>query len=60
LGGSRGFDVMTDYVFSISPEFIREFTLNNEKIPNNWVLIKQINENKTPTRRFDLKIYYVK
>ena len=56
LGGSRGVELLADYVSSTLPEFLRHI-LETGRAPAGWTLEKEIRGAKNPERTHDLKVY---
>ncbi len=59
LGGSRGLDVMTEYVTNLLPSFATRATEKPEDVPEKWVLVKEIKGEKSPVRANNMRIYFV-
>ena len=59
LGGSRGLEVDSNYVLSIIPEFAKNATINEDYVPKNWELVKEIKGNISPVRQYNLKVYFI-
>jgi 4-amino-4-deoxy-L-arabinose transferase-like glycosyltransferase len=58
LGGSRGVELLADYVESTLPAFAREI-LDTGKAPPEWRLVEEIKGRHNPQRRQDFKVYCV-
>jgi 4-amino-4-deoxy-L-arabinose transferase-like glycosyltransferase len=59
LGGSRGAELLADYVESTLPGFARQ-VLATGATPHNWVLVKKIPGARNPQQSHDLTIYCVR
>jgi hypothetical protein len=58
LGGSRGVELLADYVESSLPAFARQI-LETGIVPRNWTLVKEIKGERNPQRLRDFRIYCV-
>ena len=56
LGGSRGVELLADYVASTLPAFARE-ALETGSPPPGWQLVKEIKGEYSPLRRRDFRVY---
>ena len=56
LGGSRGVELLADYVSSTLPAFARR-VLDKEEVPSTWRLESEIRGDRNPERTHDLKVY---
>ena len=58
LGGSRGVELLADYVESTLPTFAREI-LSTGAVPSDWKLVREIKGELSAQRRRDFKVYCV-
>lgn len=56
LGGSRGVELLADYVESTLPGFARDI-LETGAAPHDWTLVKEIKGQRNPQRRQDFRVY---
>jgi hypothetical protein len=59
LGGSRGVELLADYVNSTLPPFAQA-VMATGVTPDNWVLVKRIPGRRSPQQSHDLTIYCVR
>ncbi len=60
LGGSRGLEVLSDYVLQVIPSWAREMTAQPSSAPASWDRVLTVEGSKEDaTRRFDLVIFRV-
>jgi hypothetical protein len=57
LGGSRGVELLSDYVESTLPSFARDVLEGG--VPTGWQVVQEIRGEHNPQRRHDLMIYCV-
>ncbi len=58
LGGSRGVELLAEYVESTLPVFARN-VLETGEAPHDWKLVKEIKGERNPQRRRDFRVYCV-
>ena len=58
LGGSRGVELLAEYVESTLPVFARN-VLETGEAPHDWKLVKEIKGERNPQRRHDFRVYCV-
>jgi hypothetical protein len=58
LGGSRGVELLADYVESTLPPFARS-VLDSGVTPPGWTLVEEVRGPRTPQRRHDLRVYCI-